>query len=577
MLSDVARDAGIALVSVCGGIGSCGKCKIKIEQGALLPPTSEEKHKLSVAEIESGYRLACQTRIEDNLAIYVPPLSISGEQQLDLACEDPGEAVDPVVQDIVLTLHPPTLTNQPSDWEQLVTEIKNSWGTSVLKADQIALRRLPALLNQYGRQVRASIRDDEIIDVRPPDQGPLGVAVDLGTTKIAAYLVDMLTGQQCSTDGMVNPQITFGEDVMSRIAYAMEHGGGQLRQVVIEGLNQLIKGICPDPHRIIEITIAGNTAMHHLLLELPVRQLGVAPYTPATTSPLDVKAHDLGIESAPGAYIHMVPNVAGFIGGDHVAMILATGIHKAPKTVLGVDIGTNTEIVLAHEGTLRSSSCASGPAFEGGHITCGIRAVSGAIEKIKIQDSMVQFQTIGSIPPVGLCGSGILDAVAELYKCGIITQQGRMVDGPNVRTHGNSTECVLVPKEKSGTGKDIIITQQDILEVQLAKAAIRTGIVLLLTEANIDIGAIEEIILTGEFGARINPASGIAIGMFPPFRTEQFKIIGNAAGLGAMRILTSKSQRAMAAEIARRIQYLELMTYPGFHKQFAIALHIPSK
>ena len=543
----------------------------------MLPPTAIERQKLTVAELESGYRLACQTRVQNNLTVYIPPLSISGEQQINLVCENPGEALDPVINDLLITLPPAPQENQHTCRERLIAELNSSYGVDVTGADPTALRDLPVILEECKGTARVRIRNRELIDVAPPDHSPLGVAIDLGTTKIAAYLIDLSAGQQCGAEGMVNPQIIFGEDVMSRIAYAMEHGGTQLQKVVVAGLNQLIRGICPAPHRIMEITIAGNTAMHHLLLELPVRQLGVAPYAPAATAPLDLKARDLGIESAPGAYIHILPNVAGFIGGDHVAMILATGIHETPKTVLGVDIGTNTEIVLAHGGALRSASCASGPAFEGGHITCGMRAVSGAIEKISLQDSLVHFQTIGGVPPLGLCGSGILDAVAELFRCGIITQQGKIAAGPHVRSPGNATELVLVPQNKSGTGKDIILTQQDIIEVQLAKAAIRTGIEVLLADAKIGIDAIAEIILTGEFGTRINPASGIAIGMFPPFREEQFKIISNAAGLGAMRVLMCKKQRALAGEIAKRIQYLELMIHPGFHKQFANALFIPSK
>jgi uncharacterized 2Fe-2S/4Fe-4S cluster protein (DUF4445 family) len=577
LLYYAARDAGIALVSVCGGMGRCGKCIVIIEHGMVSPPTPLERQKLSENEIASGHRLACQTRVQGNLKVFLPPSSILSDQQFDLVCAEPGVAVDPAVQDIVISLHAPWLHNPSSCLEQLAAEIKNSCNLSVDTADEAVLRDLPARLSESNGCVRASIRDGEIISVRPPVQNPLGVAIDLGTTKIAAYLIDMLTGKLYSTAGMANPQCAFGDDVMSRIACAMEHGSAQLRQTVIDGLNQLIKELCQDPHKIIEVVIVGNTVMHHLILDLPVKQLGSAPYVPALCAPLDVKARDLGLDIAPGGYVHLVPNVAGFIGGDHVAMILATGIHTTPRTVLGIDIGTNTEIVLAHAGKLFSTSCASGPAFEGGHITCGMRAATGAIEKVTIRDTMVAFETIGGMPPIGLCGSGILDAVAELFRCEIITKQGRMLDAPGVRARGNKKEFVLVPMEKSCTGKDITITQLDIHEIQLAKAAIRTGIEALLSVVKIGIDAIEEVMVAGGFGTRINPASGIAIGMFPPFQLDQFKHMGNAAGMGAMRILISRSQRTLAAETAQRIQYLELMTYPGFHKQFAKALYIPAK
>jgi len=558
-------------------MGRCGKCSVIIEQGIVPPPTPLERQKLSEKEIASGHRLACQTRVQDNLKVYLPPASILTGWQFDLVCAEPGAAVDPAVQDIVVSLHAPGFYNPPSCREQLAAAIKNACGVSVDRADEAVLRDLPALLSESSGCVRASIRDGEIISVRPSGQGPLGAAVDLGTTRIALYLIDMLTGMPCAIDGIINPQITFGEDVMSRISFAMQHGAAELSKAVIEGLNQLIRRMCPAPHRIVEMVIAGNTAMHHLMLDLPVKQLGIAPYVPALCAPLDVKARDLGFDTAPGAYVHLVPNVAGFIGGDHVAMILATGIHKTSRTVLGIDIGTNTEIVLGHAGKLFSTSCASGPAFEGGHISCGMQAAAGAIEKVTIRDEVAAFETIGGMPPIGLCGSGILDAIAELFRCGIITKQGRMLDAPGMRALGNKKEFVLVPLEKSGAGKDITITQQDIHEVQLAKAAIRTGIEALIAEAAISIDDVKEIILTGEFGARINPASGIALGMFPPFQLDTFRHVGNAAGLGAMRILISKFHRALAAETAQRIQYLELMTCPGFHKIFANALYIPAK
>jgi uncharacterized 2Fe-2S/4Fe-4S cluster protein (DUF4445 family) len=558
-------------------MGICGKCKVKIAQGAVLPPTALEHQKLTAAEIESGYRLACQTRVHNNLIVYIPSLSVAGKQQINLACEKPDKAAEPVITNVLITLQPSLPEKQRSYREWLMTEVAQSYGVAVTAADPGIMDAVQALLIGGTRTVRVFIRTGELIDVAPSDQSPLGVAVDLGTTKIAAYLVDMSTGELYGAAGVINPQSIFGEDVMSRIAYAIEHGGAQCQKAVVDGLNSLIKKLCPSTCRILEITIAGNTAMHHLLLGLPVRQLGLAPYVPAVTVPIDVKARDLGIECASGAYIHMLPNVGGFVGGDHVAMVLATGLHETSKTVLGVDIGTNTEIVLAHRGALRSTSCASGPAFEGSHITCGMRAVSGAIEKLCIQDLTVQFQTIDGVPPVGLCGSGILDAVAELFRYGIITQRGKIAHNAHILTSYNVTELVLVPQEKSGTGENIIITQQDILEVQLAKAAIRTGIELLLADAHIGIDAVDEIILTGEFGTRINPASGVAIGMFPPFHTDKFRLIDNATGLGAMRILICKAQRVFAGEISKRMQHLDLMTHPGFHKQFANALYIPSK
>lgn len=577
LLSEVAREARVHLISVCGGKGVCGKCKIKVTTGEVSPLTGAEREHLSKEEIADGSRLACQVRVLDNIAVYVPPESLSIPQKLHLAGEEVEVAFEPVVQECIAALKPAVLGDTRSDWERLADEIQNTIRQPVRTADLMALRKLPSLLRENNWKVRVSIRNGEVIDVRPLGKHPLGLAVDLGTTKIAAYLVDLENGMTLAAEGIMNPQIAYGEDVISRIAYAMEHGGIKLQQTVVEGLNGLIEKSCPEPESIIEITLVGNTAMHHLFLGLPVKQLGLAPYLPAVQTSLDIKARDIGLHTAPGAYVYLLPNIAGFIGADHTAMILATGIYKTDKTVLGLDIGTNTEVVLAHRGKLMSTSCASGPAFEGGHITCGMRATKGAIEKVTMKENHVTVQTINNALPIGLCGSGVLDAVAELYCNGLITRQGRLNNGQGIRQAGTEREFILVSGEKSGTGKDITITQKDISEVQLAKAAIRTGIEALLYEMNITWEEIDEIVLAGEFGNAINPSSALAVGMFPPLPLERFREAGNAAGTGARLALISRPQREKAEEIARRIFYLELMTRPDFSIQFSRSLFFPDK
>jgi uncharacterized 2Fe-2S/4Fe-4S cluster protein (DUF4445 family) len=528
-------------------------------------------------EVADGCRLACQIRVLSDISVHVPPESITIPQKIQVAGAEVEVPFEPAVKDCLVALKPATIGDSRSDWERLAHEVQNMLSQPLRTADLMALRKLPSLLRENNWTVRVSVRNGEVVDVRPLNKSPFGLAVDLGTTKIAAYLIDLEDGNTLASDGIENPQIAFGEDVITRISYAMEHGGITLQQAVIEGLNQLIAKLCPEPERIVEITLVGNTAMNHLFLGLPVKQLGVAPYLPAVQGSLDVKARDIGLNTAPGAYVHLLPNVAGFIGADHTAMILATGIYKTDKTVLGLDIGTNTEVVLAHQGKLMSTSCASGPAFEGGHISCGMRAVRGAIEKVEIQESQVIVQTLQDAPPIGLCGSGVLDAVAELYRTGLISRQGRLGHGPGVREHGSAREFILVSADKSGTGRDITLTQKDISEVQLAKAAVRTGIEALLSEMNISWQEIEEIIIAGGFGTAINPASAIAIGMFPPLPLERFREAGNAAGTGARLALLSTSQRAKAEEIARRISYLELMARPDFSIQFSRALFFPDK
>ena len=565
LLSDAARMAGINLLSVCGNKGLCGKCRIKLLAGTTSPPTQAERELLGEDDIASGYRLSCQMVIKEDTKVYLPSHSLIEHSKIPLEDTPIEIPLDPSTEEYEMLL--PSLIKDTSltDGERVANTLYSSHNKKITMIDALALDQLPRLEEKTGGKVRVSVRDQEIISIRQPGKTPFGLAFDLGTTKIAGYLVNLETGKTLAAEGMANPQRTYGDDVISRISYALEKSRSVLREVAVKGLHELIGKLCSETDRIVEITVAGNTAMHHLLLELPVKQLGLAPYKPSTVDALAMKARDVGITSAPGAYAYFLPNVGGFIGGDHVAMILATGIHATDKTVLGLDIGTNTEIVLAHRGKLTSTSCASGPAFEGGHISHGMDATPGAIERLKIKSvDHVECKTIGNLPPRGLCGSGILDTVAELCRAGMISKQGKLT--------GTEGTFVLIPGERTGTGTDITVTQKDIHEVQLAKAAIRTGIDLLLEEVGIDWKEIGKVIIAGGFGSSIDPDSGIAIGMLPPFNNQQFKVAGNAAGTGARRCLISRAERAKAEEVAKKITYLELMTNPQFHGRFARAM-----
>jgi uncharacterized 2Fe-2S/4Fe-4S cluster protein (DUF4445 family) len=355
----------------------------------------------------------------------------------------------------------------------------------------------------------------------------------------------------------------------------MEGNSQELSESVIEAINQLIKEVSPNPEEVIEISLAGNTVMHHLLLGLPVRQLGRAPYLPTIRNSLDIKARDLGLQVAHGAYVHFLPNVAGYIGGDHIAMLLATGLYETNKTAIAIDIGTNTEISLAVRGTISSLSCASGPAFEGSGIKHGMRAISGAIEGLEIGNDGNYLEVIGNVPPVGICGSGILDAVYQFRKQRIIDQRGRLQDHPLVRQGLSERECILAFGNNTGTAQDIVITQHDIGAIQLAKAAIRTGINILLGETGTNENEIEEVIIAGAFGSYINITSAIGIGMFPSLPLARFQQVGNAAGLGAKLALISRKNRTTAEEIASQIRYLELTTHPNFKHEFSRSLRFP--
>jgi uncharacterized 2Fe-2S/4Fe-4S cluster protein (DUF4445 family) len=401
------------------------------------------------------------------------------------------------------------------------------------------------------------------------------MAVDIGTTKIAVYLVDMESGKTLASRGLMNPQISYGEDVVTRIYAASRsaENADKLQALLVEALNGTLASLCAeagvDRCGVVDAVIVGNTAIHHLFLKLPVGQLGLAPYVPALRAAIDVKARDLGLEMAAGAYVHLLPNIAGYVGADHVAMILGTRLQEASGVTLAIDIGTNTEICLNNRGEMASVSCASGPAFEGAHIRHGMRAAPGAIEHLRLSGDQLSIQTIGGEPPAGICGSGLLDAAAQMRLNDVMDSSGRILPHPRVRVRENGTkEFVLA--ERPGK-EDITISQKDIRELQLAKAAIRLGIRALAEGAGIAESEIDEVIIAGAFGTFIDVESAIVIGMLPPLPRERFRQVGNAAGTGARLALVSLRERRKTAEMASRVNYIELAAISEFNQKFAEA------
>jgi uncharacterized 2Fe-2S/4Fe-4S cluster protein (DUF4445 family) len=409
-----------------------------------------------------------------------------------------------------------------------------------------------------------------------PSALPLfGFAVDVGTTKLAAYLVSLETGAIVGKQGAMNPQIGYGEDVVARIAYANQ--GDSHRQTLqarlVETLNGLLADLCAASGvtraQVVDAVIVGNTAMHHLFAGLSVRQLGQAPYVPALTEAVVLPASQVGLALAPGASIYLPPNIAGYVGADHVSMLLATHAWEMPGVTLALDIGTNTEICLSTGKRLLSCSCASGPAFEGAHIQAGMRAAPGAIERVQTIQGSLHLSTIDGKPPVGLCGSGILDVVAELLANGVIDTRGvfqKNADGVIPTDRGGA--YLLVPAQQSGHNTDILVTRKDVNEIQLAKAAIRAGVEILLIEAGLNAQDIEHFIVAGAFGTYLYLPNAVRIGMFPDLPHERFQQVGNAAGIGACQMLVSRQKRGMAAEILKRMEYVELTTHPQFSDTF---------
>ncbi|MCL5734235.1 MAG: ASKHA domain-containing protein [Actinobacteria bacterium] len=571
-----AREDGVGLTSLCAGEGTCGKCKIRVVSGEVSPLHEREREALSVEEIAQGYRLACLTQVHGDIRVEIPLESFAVSQRVELSGQEKTVVVDPVIRTLIVELTGPSQTDNRSDQARLVDHLSERHGLSDIQIDLYAQRRLSVILRENEWRAKLGLHGNEVVMAGRVEDRVLGLAVDLGTTSIAAYLTDLETGEALAAKGMMNPQIAYGEDVISRISYAIDHDGEPLRQIVVEGINKLIGELCSAPglaaDGIAEVVLVGNTAMHHLLLGLPVRQLLLAPYVAAVTGSLYTKCRDVGVLVSSGASIYTMPNIGSFVGADHVAMLLASELNDSRVTALGIDIGTNTEITLSANGRLSCCSCASGPAFEGAHIKNGMRAVAGAIEKVKIEGDSVTVETINQRPPVGLCGSGVLDAVAQLLENGIIDTMGKLGSHPRVQSTDKGKEFVLAGRDESGTGKEITLTEKDIGEIQLAKGAIASGISILLQDADIAWHEIDEVVIAGAFGTYIDVASAVGIGMLPPLPLQRFSQVGNAAGVGAKLALISKAQRRVAMDIAQRVNHVELTRFTGYPRVFANAL-----
>ncbi len=509
---DCARQLSLDIVSTCGGAGTCGQCKIVIQKGRVSDITPEEKALLSPKEIENGCRLACRVKPLSHIEIRLLPESMTAPMRTQVE----GMAIS-VTPDLDLTQY------------------------SIVR--------------------------------------PIGLAVDLGTTKIACYLLDLASGNLLAAGGIMNPLIAYGDDLIARLDRARVPDQGKTMQThLVKAINLSAKDLCTRAGMrtgdIVEMVVAGNTAMHHLFAGLRVDSLLTVPYTPEVVAPLDIKAADLDLNMAPKTHVHLLPNIAGYVGGDHVAMILSTGISTSDKTILALDIGTNTEVCLVNRGNMVSVSCASGPAFEGGGTRQGMRGADGAIEHIRIDKEQVIYHTIGNGPPRGICGSGMLDALAQLYTAGIIDSGGKFLDHPRIKVRNRIKEFILAEKRDTSLEEPVSITQRDIRALQLAKGAIQAGIEILMKDRGITRFQIDEVVIAGAFGTYIDVTSAITIGMLPSLPLDQFTQVGNAAGAGAKMALISRKKRDQAAHIARKANYLELGGTQVFMDTFVNALKI---
>ncbi len=576
-----ARQLGVGISSICGGEGICHSCKVQVISGTVSKPTPNELETFSRREIKGGWRLACQTYPASDCKVAVPAESMTTPQRLQVEGLEVKVRPGSPLRAYRLQLAAPSLEAPQADADRLLKALNEQHKLRCTKIDIGALRTISDQLRSWKWKGQAVVRNDEVIAILPPKSRQLGLAIDLGTTKVAGYLVDLRDGRTLAAKGIMNPQISYGEDIISRITTVVHSpdNATALQKLAVDAINELSADLCAEagakPEEILEAVVVGNTAMHHLFLRLPVKQLVLSPFVPAVSQALEVRAGELGLNITPGAYVHLLPNIAGFVGADHVSMLLATDAWQAKETTVALDIGTNTEVSLIYKGKIAATSCASGPAFEGGHIKYGMRAATGAIERLRIDGDKIQYQTIAGAPPVGICGSGILDALAQLYVAEIIDEGGRIIDNqPRVRAYKGQREFILVSKEERKGKPAITITQHDIRELQLAKAAIRTGIQALLETNGCVEDDIKQVIIAGAFGTYIDVSSAVAIGMLPPLPLNRFRQVGNAAGMGAKLALISLKSRAKAQAVASRVSYIELGSTPSFQLTFIQASYL---
>ena len=590
---EAAGDMNIPVRSDCGGKGLCGKCRLIAEPANSLSEMSEQELDiLSPGEIKKSYRLACQARIQGDVTITVPEKMMDSREAKGKTGLSGFYPLDPLIERIVIPKNELPKSGQGismdlAGWAEKKAKAITDRDIYIKDLDALMQLSLPSvsegdmtIVNHSQRGVTAILAGSRL--------RTLGCAVDIGTTTLAAYLCDMSTGEVLTSAASVNPQRRYGEDVMSRIAMAdrREDGLEKLQNLVIDGINYLItrcvEEVGATRDEIDEVTLVGNTTMEMIFAGFHPYGLGVSPYMPVLRSSIDLKAREVGLKLNPGTNLHLFPVVSGFVGGDTVAAIVAEKPYLRDEICLIVDIGTNGELVLGNREKLWATSCATGPAFEGAQITCGMRAVSGAIYKVEVdpltgQPSWSVFGDGDDIPPVGICGSGLIDAMAVMRKIGVLLPSGRLNEGkPGVISDakGIGREYVLVPAEKSGTKKNISIMLHDVRQFQLAKSALSVGIQLLMLKANVK--RVDRLILTGAFGSRFNWRNAVETGMFPRESAEGDVLsLDNLAGVGAITALLDKKQREEADRLSQTTRFIELAMDPEFTIRFPKATRFP--
>ena len=640
---EASRLLGADIEALCGEKKVCGKCVVRIEDGHFekygiqssmshVSEWQEEEEKFVNAERrEKGFRLGCVATVEDDILVFVPEESRAGKQVVSKAARDIFIEHDPAVKLYHVKVDPPSFEEPTGDFERICRGIEREYGINNLSIDLFALRQLPDALRNGKWEVTVSVwNDKEVIRVRPGKQEhAYGLAIDVGTTTVAAYFCDLTNMEVIDTVSMMNPQCKYGEDVMARITYHMTTPDGLQRMSddIIEGTNELIdKAIAntfppkkkvkkkkgedgPDEYvevpeegktylrltqdDIEDITIGFNTAMHHIFLSLNPEHVGMAPFPPVIHHSLDLRARDLGIKINPSSYMFVLPIEAGFVGADNVGVLIAEEPYKHEENQLIIDIGTNGELVLGNRHKLISSSCATGPALEGAQLAYGMRAAPGAMERILIdpETKEVDYKVIGrdawrkfsepkDMKAKGICGSGILDLLAELYTSGIIAKSGvfnkkALADHPRYRINPDNKqpEFVLAWAEESSIDKDIVVTQKDVRQIQLAKGALYAGCKLMVNRMGLE--KVDKVKIAGAFGTHVDRTKALVMGLFPDCEIEMIEGVGNAAGDGCRAALLNVKKRVEANWCSRNVEYIELTVESTFQQEFMEAMQLP--
>ena len=598
---DAAAVAGIFVDIPCGGQGRCGRCRVKVQSGTV---THRETPHLTAEQMQEGWVLSCVAKVVSPLVVDVPPKRAREKVITESAAARTAVAVKsdwplyPSVQQYYVELAPPSLEDNTSDLERLRRALNREYGIENFDVSLCVFRHLPDILRDANWQITAVVDTADLglshlTHLYPGRlKGPLmGVAVDIGTTTVVVYLVDLRNGNLIGQALSFNDQISCGEDVISRIVYSQKGKGLQrLRRLVVQTINRLLKELGEehhfDPRQIHSMVVAGNTTMTHLFLGLPSKHIREEPYEPAASHFPVYTAHELGIKINPNVNIYCLPAIAAYVGGDITAGVLSSGIYKTDKLTIFMDVGTNGEIVLGNADWLMTCACSAGPAFEGAGVASGMRATTGAVEDVRINSKTLEptIEVIEDVPPLGICGSGMLSALAELFVTGVVERSGRinvpyvqqvMGERSRVKMGDHGAEYVLVWAKDSGTGQDIVLTEVDINNLIRTKAAIYAGIAVMARGVGVELDQVEEVLIGGAFGQHINLEAAIQIGLLPDLPWDRFKYLGNTSAWGAYEVLLSKHARAKVDEIAGKMTYMELIADNSFMNEFTSAMFLP--